>query len=134
MLRPLSSPADGTKFSLSLSAISGCFPDQPIKCQPEGRMMNHTTCNLCGQKLLEGSKVRYEVKLEVKAAYDPLNITDEDLTQDFGQEFATALEQLEAMSTEEAQDQVYRLFEFDLCSACQRRYVKNPLLRESLDS
>jgi hypothetical protein len=92
--------------------------------------MNHTTCDLCGQELLKGSKVRYEVKIEVKAAYDPLNIADEDLTQDFRKGFATVLSQLEGLPTEDAQDQVYRLFEFDLCRACQRKYVKDPLSKE----
>ena len=93
--------------------------------------MNRIICDLCGQELLKASKVRYEVKIEVKAAYDPLNITDEGLHQDFQAEFAKVLAQLEALSTDEAQDQVYRLFEFDLCSACQRKYVKNPLGKDA---
>jgi hypothetical protein len=31
------------------------------------------------------------------------------------------------MSPEEAQDQVYREFSFDLCPACQREYLRHPL-------
>ena len=56
--------------------------------------MNRIICDLCGQELLKASKVRYEVKIEVKAAYDPLNITDEGLHQDFQAEFAKVLAQL----------------------------------------
>jgi hypothetical protein len=82
---------------------------------------------LCGQELLKDSEVRYEVRIEVKAAYDPLNITDTDLAKDFRQEIAKVLQQLEGLSLAEAQDQVYRLFEFDLCPACQRAYIRNPL-------
>ena len=32
--------------------------------------MDKLTCDLCGQGLLLDSAVRYEVKIEVKAAYD----------------------------------------------------------------
>jgi hypothetical protein len=33
--------------------------------------MNHSTCDGCGGELLTDSEVRYEVRIEVKAAYDP---------------------------------------------------------------
>jgi hypothetical protein len=89
--------------------------------------MNHGTCDRCGQELLHGSEVRYEVKIEIKAAYDPLNVTDQDLAKDFPKEIAEVLRQLEGLSVAEAQDQVYRSFEFDLCPACQRAYIRNPL-------
>ena len=93
----------------------------------EGLPMNHQTCDLCGQDLLVRSEVRYEVRIEVKAAYDPLEITEEDLSQDLRAEIAKVLRQLEGLSEEEARNEVYRQFEFDLCAACQKRYVKNPL-------
>jgi hypothetical protein len=94
--------------------------------------MNHQTCDLCGQELLSKGQVRYEVRIEVKAAYDPLNITEEDLAKDFRAEIAKVLRRLEGISEEEAQSEVYRQFEFDLCVVCQRRYVRSPLLRELL--
>ena len=89
--------------------------------------MSHRSCDRCGKELLKDSEARYEVKIEVKAAYDPLNVTDRDLEKDFRQEIAKVLQQLENLSLAEAQDQVYRLFEFDLCPACQRAYIRNPL-------
>lgn len=89
--------------------------------------MNRRTCDWCGKELLADSEVRYEVKIEVRAAYDPLNITEEDLRRDFRAEIAKALQQLEGVSVAEAQNQVYRMFHFDLCPACQRKYVRNPL-------
>ena len=94
--------------------------------------MNHQTCDLCGQELLDESEVRYEVRIEVKAAYDPLEITEEDLEQDLRAEIAKVLRQLEGISEEEAQNEVYRQFEFDLCAACQRKYVRRPLPSELL--
>jgi len=89
--------------------------------------MNHRTCDRCGKELLKDSEVRYELRIEVKAAYDPLRLTDEDLAKNFREEIARVLQQLEGLSVAEAQNQVYRLFEFDLCPACQRDYIRKPL-------
>jgi hypothetical protein len=89
--------------------------------------MNHLTCDLCGTDLRAEGEVRYEVCIEVKAAYDPLNVGAEDLAKDHRAQIVEVLRQLEGLSTPEVQDQVYRAFHFDLCPACQRRYVENPL-------
>jgi hypothetical protein len=89
--------------------------------------MDHRTCDRCGKELLRDSDVRYEVRIEVKAAYDPLNVTEEDLAKNFREEIARVLQQLGGLSVAEAQNQVYRLFEFDLCPACQKQYFRNPL-------
>jgi hypothetical protein len=96
--------------------------------------VNHTTCDLCGKPLLVDSEVRYELRMEIKAAYDPLVLSDEDLQKDYRTEIAGVLRQLEGLSTVEAQNEVYRVFDFDLCRACQRRLVHNPLPRTLLDS
>lgn len=85
--------------------------------------MNHSTCDGCGAELLTASEVRYGVRIEVKAAYDPLEITAEDLEKAYRAEIAKVLRQVEGLSITEAQNQVYRVFDFDLCPACQRRYI-----------
>ncbi len=95
--------------------------------------MNHSTCDLCGQELSTTSTVRYEVRIEVKAAYDPLDLSEEDLHKDYRAEIAKVLRQLEGLSAEEAQDQVYRVFGFDLCPRCQRRFIQDPLPKTLLD-
>jgi hypothetical protein len=92
--------------------------------------MNHRTCDHCGQELLASSKVRYEVRIEVKAAYDSLEITEEDLTQDLRAEIAKVIRRLECISVEEVQNEVYREFAFDLCATCQRRFLRTPLPKE----
>jgi hypothetical protein len=96
--------------------------------------MNHSSCDLCGKPLLADSEVRYELRMEVKAAYDPLILDDEDLQKDYRTEIAQVLRQLEGLSALEAQNQVYRVFDFDLCRVCQRRFLENPLPRTLLDS
>jgi hypothetical protein len=89
--------------------------------------MQHLTCDICGKELLLQSDVRYEVKIEVKAAYDPMEITADDLKEDILQKIKILLKQLEGLSEEEAQNEVYRVFNFDLCRNCQREYIKDPL-------
>ncbi len=89
--------------------------------------MNDSRCDSCGRELLTDSEVRYEVRIEVKAAYDPLEVSAEDLEQDYRTEIAKVLRQLEGLSTTEAQNHVYRVFDFDLCPACQRRYIRSLL-------
>jgi len=94
--------------------------------------MNHSTCDGCGGELLTASEVRYEVSIEVKAAYDPLEVSAGDV--DYRSEIAKVLRQLEGLSVAEAQNQVYRAFDFDLCPACQRRYVGSLLSGSFLPS
>jgi len=87
--------------------------------------MNHQTCDLCGQALGGSDQVRFEMTVEIKAAYDPLQITDETLATDFKKEIARILRQLEGLSAQDAEDQVYRTFTFDLCPGCQRKVIDN---------
>jgi hypothetical protein len=89
--------------------------------------MDHLTCDGCGEPLLLDADVRYVVKIEGYAAYDPLEITKSDLARDLEGEMRDALRLLEGKSAEDAQDEVHRMFELDLCAQCWRRYVKDPL-------
>ena len=90
--------------------------------------MDHLTCDRCGRGLLLDAPVRYEVKIEVKAAYDPLEMTEEDLAN-AEEELKKVLAQLRDYSAKEAQDEVYRAFAFDLCATCQREFLSAPLGR-----
>jgi hypothetical protein len=92
-----------------------------------GATKNHQTCDLCGRQLLARGGVRYEVRVEVRAAYDPSDLREEELAKGYRAEIARVLRQLEGLSEQDAQGQVYRAFDFDLCPACQRRYVRDPL-------
>jgi hypothetical protein len=90
--------------------------------------MDRLTCDRCGRGLLLDLPVRYEVSIEVKSAYDPLELMEEDLV-DAQSEMARLIEKLKTYSPEAAQDEVYRAFKFDLCATCQKDYLKNPLGR-----
>lgn len=91
--------------------------------------MNGIECDRCGKGLLLDSDVRYIVTVEVKAAYDPMEITRDDLKRDFEAEMRRLLARMEKISEEEAQEQVYKKFTFDLCPDCRKRYIRNPLGR-----
>ncbi len=64
--------------------------------------------------------------IQVKSAYDPLELTRQDLAQ-AEQELAAVLQELEHYTAEQAQDEVYRRFDFDLCATCQKQFLANPL-------
>ncbi len=88
--------------------------------------MNTRLCDRCGQVIEEGA-LRYVAKIQVYAAYDPLAITFEDLTRDHTAEIRAILAQCADMTEEELLQDVYVDFQFDLCRACQRQYIKDPL-------
>ena len=88
------------------------------------------SCDRCGKALLIDEEVRYVVRIEVKAAYDPLELTRDDMARDLRGEMEALIERMHGMSREEAADQVYREFRFDLCPPCQRNYLKGPLRGE----
>jgi len=90
--------------------------------------MDGLVCDGCGSTLLLEEDVRYVLRIEGFAAYDPLEITREDLKRDFDAELRSLIESLCEVSADEAEGQVHREFRFDLCPACWRRYRKDPLL------
>ena len=89
--------------------------------------MVHYTCDMCGKTLLSDEDVRYVVKVEVFAAYDPMEVTEDDLNKDHKQEIADLLSEMENMDPAEIEEGVYKRLRFDLCAACRLRYLANPL-------
>jgi hypothetical protein len=83
-------------------------------------------CDRCGQAILP-NQVRYIAKVQVFAAYDPLEITFEDLQRDHRREIDEILRQCETLSEAELMRDVYVEFAFDLCRACQQAYLAAPL-------
>ncbi len=83
-------------------------------------------CDKCGQPIEEGA-LRYVARIQVYAAYDPLNITFEDLERDHSEEIRKLAEECRGMTEEELMRDVYVDFVFDLCPGCQKRFIANPL-------
>jgi hypothetical protein len=91
-----------------------------------GEIMVTIICDRCGQPMDKGP-LRYIAKIQVFAAYDPLEISFDDLTKDTRAEIQKLLRQMDGKSEEELTKEVFATFEFDLCPKCQREYVKEPL-------
>lgn len=88
------------------------------------------SCDLCGRDLDPTGDLRYVVKMEVYAAFDPMkNAADED-DRDHLQEIQDILECLEDSQDEQIGDDVYQQLRFDLCPECRKRFVKSPLGRK----
>jgi len=90
-------------------------------------------CDMCGKPLLVDSDVRYIASIEVFAAYDPMELTEDDLKQDHLAEIRRLAQNLASADPRELEDQVYKRFTFDLCPACQKKYLENPLPRTGTD-
>jgi hypothetical protein len=88
--------------------------------------MSLRLCDRCGQPIDPG-QLRFIAKIQVFAAYDPLEITFEDLTRDHTPEIRRILQQCEGLTEAELMRDVYVDFQFDLCCACQRVYIEDPL-------
>ncbi|MBI3099696.1 MAG: hypothetical protein HYY93_15915 [Planctomycetes bacterium] len=93
--------------------------------------MNHLVCDRCGRNLLVGEAVRYEVRIEVKAAYDPLELTSDDLRGDLRAEMRRLIARMEGEDPAELERAVYQVLDRDLCMACRRSWTADPLGRSS---
>ncbi len=83
-------------------------------------------CDRCGQPLAQ-KELRYIAKIQVFAAYDPLEITFEDLNHDHSREIDAILKQCAGLTEEQLMRDVYVELEFDLCRACQKAYLADPM-------
>ena len=92
--------------------------------------MIHYTCDLCGKALLIEEEVRYEVNIEIKAAFDSEEATTA-LHIDLQDEMSELIDLMEDIDSNEIENEVYKVFRFDLCNDCRRAYMKDPLFRKS---
>jgi hypothetical protein len=83
-------------------------------------------CDRCGKPIKKG-QLRYVAKVEVFAAADTLEITFEDLFREHTEELDRLLRQCENCTEDELMRDVHVEFQFDLCRACQKAFVLNPL-------
>lgn len=89
--------------------------------------MLHFSCDLCGNPL---DDQRFVVKLETYPAFDPTELTEDDLTEDNLQQVAKAIQEIELGGHDPLPDCSAKSYRFDLCPRCHARFVKDPLGRE----
>lgn len=93
--------------------------------------MIHYSCDACGCDLDPKSDLRYVVKMEVYAAFDPAVTDEEEDDRDHLEEIQDILERLEDADDPQIGEDVYQQLRFDLCPECRKRFMKNPLARET---
>jgi hypothetical protein len=94
--------------------------------------MLHFTCDLCGKELLPQDDHRYVVKIEVFAAHDPREITEADLDEDHMEAVSQLLHEMEDnIADPEVESPSHKQFRYDLCPECQKKFLRDPLGKES---
>jgi hypothetical protein len=91
--------------------------------------MLHFTCDHCGQHLNDD---RYVAKIEVFAAFDPSEISEQDLDADHLQDIASLIEDMELDGQAELEESATKQFRFDLCPECRKKFVNDPLGLETM--
>lgn len=86
-------------------------------------------CDMCRRELDPDEDLRYVVRMEVYAAIEPRPWEDDD--RDHLQEIQEVIEQLEDLDNDQIDEDVYRHLRFDLCPQCYKKFLKNPLGRET---
>lgn len=83
-------------------------------------------CDGCGREIPKNA-LRYVVEMDVKAAYDTMEIGLADLVRDHRAEMLALIERMKKRPIQDIEESVYKHLHLDLCPSCQRAFVKNPL-------
>jgi len=83
-------------------------------------------CDGCGVEL-KAHALRYTVSIDVRAAYDELIVSLADLIRDHRAEILALIERMKSCDVQDLEDQVYKKITLDLCPACQKAFIRNPL-------
>ncbi|HEY4759749.1 MAG TPA: hypothetical protein VIH42_04140 [Thermoguttaceae bacterium] len=89
------------------------------------------SCDLCKRDLDTEEDLRYVVKIEVYAAYNPTAVSEDEDDRDHLQEIQDILEHLEDVVDSQIGEEVYQQLRFDLCPECRKKFLQNPLGRET---
>jgi len=89
------------------------------------------SCDLCKRELDLEEDLRYVIKIEVYAAFDPTATSEDENDRDHLQEIQDILECLEDADDNQIGDDVYQQLRFDLCPECRKKFLQNPLGRET---
>jgi len=95
--------------------------------------MLHYSCDMCKRPMDSENDLRYVVKLEVYAAFDPLSVDDSEDDRDALEDLHEILERVGDATDENIGDEVYQQLRFDLCPECRKKLLKNPLGRKVAD-
>lgn len=83
-------------------------------------------CDGCGAEM-DRMDLRYTVTIDVRAAYDRLEVGLLDLVRDHRAEILQLIDQMKNKTASDLEEGVYKRIRLDLCPSCQRAYLKAPL-------
>ncbi|MCC6144509.1 MAG: hypothetical protein IT368_11950 [Candidatus Hydrogenedentes bacterium] len=83
-------------------------------------------CDGCGVAM-RPTDLRYTVTIDIRAAYDTLEVSLMDLVRSHRQEILDLIAQMEKADIRQVEEQIYKQIRLDLCPACQRAYLLDPL-------
>jgi hypothetical protein len=86
--------------------------------------MHGLSCDCCGKSLLIDEDVRYLARIEVVAAYDPPELTREDLARDFDAEIRRLVKAMDARDPKALEEEVAAIRRFDLCPPCRAAFLR----------
>jgi hypothetical protein len=90
------------------------------------------SCDFCKRDLDPDTDLRFVVKIEIYAAFDPTAEDEDNGDRDHLQEIQDILERLERSDDDAAGDEVYQEMRFDLCAECRKKFAKHPLGQEAI--
>ncbi len=94
--------------------------------------MIQVTCDLCGKQVTPGDDYRYVVKMEVFAAHDPCELTEADLDEDNMEAVSALLRSEDEAHDPDVSSPPYKTFRYDLCAACHKKFLRDPLGKEAV--
>ncbi len=93
--------------------------------------MQHFSCDWCGKEMAPDSDRHFIVKMEIYAAHDPAELTEDDLDDDHLESLGELLQQIEDGDEDDDLPPAYTQIRLDLCPSCHKRFLKDPLNKES---
>jgi hypothetical protein len=116
---------------MNVGGVNGYFRGWHMAASVAGNgPMIHFSCDLCKRPLDPEDDLRYVVKLEVYAAFDPLQADAGDDDHDNLEDLHEILERIDDVNSDEIGEDVCQQLRFDLCPECRKKFLKNPLGRK----
>jgi len=97
-----------------------------IRAKARRKTMVTYRCDGCGREIPKDA-LRYRVEVDVKAAYDTIEIGLADLVRDHRAEMLALIDRLKHRPIQEIEESVYKHLQLDLCPSCQRVFIRTPL-------
>lgn len=101
--------------------------------QQEYTVVIHFSCDRCKRTIDAAEQLRYVVRIEIRAALDFEDAIDDEAGRDHLMQIEEILDCAEDGSSDFVSDDVYQQKRFDLCPGCYRKFVRNPVGRDSVE-